>query len=112
MKEEGPPRTSQNVTEYNLDTLCQSNSKWLYADEEAQVAIADYFAENCHYQAGCTITLDDIGGRRFRDLVSPFCRERILGDLEAETEEFQQGPIVDTNQFLFVVGCQSSTYQI
>lgn len=79
------PRVSQNVTEWNLDTLCQSNSKYLYADDEAKATVDDYFRENCFQKEACRLDLDDIGGRRFRDLLSPFCRRRVLGDPEAET---------------------------
>lgn len=103
---------SQNVTEWNLDTLCQSNSKYLYADDEAKSAVDDYFRENCFQKETCRLDLDNIGGRRFRDLVSPFCRRRVLGDPEAETEALQRAPVLDTNQLLYVVGCQSSTYHI
>lgn len=110
--EERPPRISQNVTEHNLDTLCQSNSKYLYADDEAKAALDDYFQENCFQKEECRVDLDDIGGRRFRDLVSPFCRRRILGDVEAEPEALQRAPVVATSQLLYVVGCQSSTYQV
>jgi hypothetical protein len=109
---EAPPRISQNATEYNLDTLCQTNSEFLYADAEARAALEDYFDVNCYYKAECTFNLDDIGGKKFSDLVSPFCQERVVGNPEAATVEMQQAPVVDTSQLLFVVGCQSSTYQI
>ena len=87
--EEGLDRIAQNTTVSNLDTLCKSDSAFLFKDEAAYTEMADYFHQYCFERAECVLDLENLPVRPFSEMVSDLCKTRIYGDLSLPEEEQQ-----------------------
>ena len=109
--EEGLDRIAQNTTVSNLDTLCKSDSAFLFKDEAAYTEMADYFHQYCFERAECVLDLENLPVRPFSEMVSDLCKTRIYGDLSLPEEEQHKAQIT-SGEFLVVFGCMGSTYKI
>jgi hypothetical protein len=111
-------RVAQNTTVSNLDTLCKSDSKFLFKDEAAYAEMDDLFHEYCYEKSECVIDLENLPVRPFSEMLSDFCRIRMYGydgteeEAKGMPEEEWHKPQITSTEFLVVVGCMGSTYKI